>query len=52
MTAVVYGNTEMVEYLADLPGIDLKAENDDGKSVKDLVERQYGKKYSNIFKDK
>ena len=52
MTAVVYGNTEMVEYLANLPGIDLKAESDDGKSVKDLVEWQYGKKYANIFKDK
>jgi len=52
MTAVVYGNTEMVEYLVDLPGIDLEAENDAGKSVKDLVEKQYGKKYANIFKDK
>merc|ERR1719369_1424796 len=52
MTAVVYGNTEMVEYLVDLPGIDLEAENDAGKSVKDLVEKQFGKKYANIFKDK
>jgi len=52
MTAVVYGNTEMVEYLVDIPGIDLEAENDSGKSVKDLAEKQFGKRYVNIFKDK
>ena len=52
MTAVVYGNTEMVEYLVDLQGIDLDAEKDAGKSVKDLAEKQYGKRYVNIFKNK
>jgi len=52
MTAVVYGNTEIVEYLVDLQGIDLEAENDAGKNVKDLAEKQYGKRYVNIFKNK
>ena len=50
MTAVVYGNTEMVEYLADLPGIDLKVKTNYGKFVMDLAMEQHNGKYTNIFK--
>ena len=50
MTAVVYGNTEMVEYLADLPGIDLKVKTNYGKFVMDLAMEQHDEKYINIFK--
>ena len=52
MTAVVYGNTEMVEYLVDLPGIDLEVKNDYGKDVMDLAMEQYDEKYANILKMK
>jgi len=52
MTAVAYCNTEIVEILAELPGIDFEAKNKKGKTVMDLAMRQYDQTSLRILKSK
>ena len=52
MTAVAYEHTEIVELLANLPGIDLSLENKAGKTVMDLAKESFNNTCANNLERK